>query len=314
MTFWSAACISHRKSLRTLLMVAATETLDGWDPLDTSVGADPGMVISAQRREISNILRSYTGYYDLFAELLQNALDAVEKRAEDASDSYLPKVWVYIDLHQQTVQVTDNGCGMSMQQLRQFLRPNFSFKAGTVTRGNTGVGATYLGYGFNSLHVSTKVEGVTVSGRIENGRRWVDDRTGTVPRPVIKARPPHAEAFSEVDQGTAITIQLTGDNIRPGNLGWYQAATAEQWLPLLRIMTPLGGIYLDGSSPPVTDIYVRVTSQTGNISEATISAPEYLFPNTSFKGAGQLLSSLRTSGEKLHLALICPRFRPNLRA
>jgi uncharacterized protein YllA (UPF0747 family) len=35
------------------------------------------MVVAAQRREIKNILKSYTGYYDLFAELLQNALDAL---------------------------------------------------------------------------------------------------------------------------------------------------------------------------------------------------------------------------------------------
>src|SRR4051812_42271836 len=102
------------------------ETLDGWDPLDASVGADPGMLISAQRREISNILRSYTGYYDLFAELLQNALDAVEKRLLD-DGSFNPEVWVNIDLQHQIVQVTDNGCGMDLQQLRQFLRPNFSF-------------------------------------------------------------------------------------------------------------------------------------------------------------------------------------------
>ena len=58
-------------------MVSRTETFEAWDPLELTAGADPGIMISAQRREIGNILRSYTGYYDLFSELLQNALDVV---------------------------------------------------------------------------------------------------------------------------------------------------------------------------------------------------------------------------------------------
>jgi hypothetical protein len=207
-------------------MSTSNETLHGWDPLDTSTGADPGMLIGAQRREISNILRSYTGYYDLFAELLQNALDAVEKRMGETQQVFTPSVWVHIDLRDQSVQVADNGCGMDLQQLRQFLRPNFSFKSGPIARGSKGVGATYLGYGFNSLTVSTKTNAGEFSGRIENGRRWVDDTSGTVPRPLINAVPPQGGAYALIDRGTAITVQLSGDNIRPRNLGWYQAINA----------------------------------------------------------------------------------------
>jgi len=41
--------------------------LEAWDPLSSE--SDQGMVLAAQRREIRNILKSYTGYYDLFSEL-----------------------------------------------------------------------------------------------------------------------------------------------------------------------------------------------------------------------------------------------------
>lgn len=34
----------------------------------------------ATRRVVQNILKSYTGFFDLFSELLQNALDAMEKK------------------------------------------------------------------------------------------------------------------------------------------------------------------------------------------------------------------------------------------
>ena len=61
-------------------MASGYESFDAWDPLEAAGGADPGIIVSAQKREIANILKSYTGYYDLFSELIQNALDAVEKR------------------------------------------------------------------------------------------------------------------------------------------------------------------------------------------------------------------------------------------
>ena len=51
---------------------------ESWDPLEIS-NADIGMFVAIQRRVIRNILKSYTGYYDLFSELIQNALDAVER-------------------------------------------------------------------------------------------------------------------------------------------------------------------------------------------------------------------------------------------
>ncbi len=261
-----------------VLSAGELQVFDSWDPLDATSGADPGIVISAQKREISNILKSYTGYYDLFAELIQNSLDAVEKRAE-AEDGFEGKVWVFIDLRQQLVSVTDNGCGMDEAQFKQFLRPNFSFKSGPVSRGSKGVGATYLGYGFNYLHISTRTGEKVFSGLIENGRAWVDDATGTIPRPRIIQRPPLQGPFNELERGTSITVKLAGPNIRPRSLSWNQATNAGQWLALLRIMTPIGGIYLANSVAPNIAISVKVTNPSGEITEVGLDRPNYLFPH-----------------------------------
>lgn len=132
-----------------------TAVLEPWDPLEPEKD-EPDLVIAAQKREIRNILKSYTGYYDLFSELLQNALDAVEKRGTEHDKDYTPAIWIKIDLAQETVSVTDNGCAMTAAQFKQFLKPNRSFKDGVTSRGNKGVGATYLGYGFNHWEVGTK--------------------------------------------------------------------------------------------------------------------------------------------------------------
>ena len=81
--------------------------LESWDPLAPE-SDEPDLVIAAQKREIRNILKSYTGYYDLFSELLQNALDAVEKRSNEGDHNYTPAIWIRINLPEESVSVTDN--------------------------------------------------------------------------------------------------------------------------------------------------------------------------------------------------------------
>jgi hypothetical protein len=293
--------------------MAETENFEAWDPLDSTTGADPGLVVSAQKREIANILRSYTGYYDLFAELLQNALDAVERRLAEGISDYAPAVWVKVDLRNHSVEVTDNGCAMTLDQLKQFLRPNFSFKTGSITRGSKGVGATYLGYGFNSLRISSRRGGKTYSGHIENGRQWVDDVSGTIGRPKIVPCDPQKGPFASVDQGTSVTIKLEGSNIRPKNLAWYQAITAPQWLALLRVLTPVGGIYLSGGQPHHVRIEVAVVDAHGNETSAVIDRPEYLFPHTIAARSGSMVEFLKDQEKKLafgaDVSKIPPKFK-----
>ena len=90
---------------------------------------------------------SYTGWYDLLSELIQNALDAIDHRKRRESD-YSPKLWIKIDLQTNSISVTDNGIGFSREHFQYFLAPMVSFKSKT-DRGQKGVGATYLAYGFN---------------------------------------------------------------------------------------------------------------------------------------------------------------------
>jgi hypothetical protein len=295
-------------------MATVSGEFEAWDPLEATAGADPGILISAQRREIGNILRSYTGYYDLFSELLQNALDAVEKRLSERGDKAEPgRVWVEIDLSENKVQVTDNGCAMSLDQMRQFLRPNFSFKSGAITRGNKGVGATYLGYGFNSLQISSKQDGKIYSGHIENGRNWVDDSSGTIARPKIVPSKVEDGPFSAIERGTSITLRLRGENIRPRNLSWNQAITADQWLALLRIMTPVGGIYLDGTTPSAVSVEVQVIDGKGNRTAASLDRPQYLYPHTIVMRSGSMTEFLAEVQKKLEAghdpAKISPKFK-----
>src|SRR2546425_7956 len=108
------------------MMYPAIELVE-WDPLSDTSLSDATLINEMKRQEIRNILRSYTGFYDLFSELIQNSLDAVDMRTSIEGPEYQPKLWIHIDIKNQSVTVADNGIGLSQDQLRLFLQPNMSF-------------------------------------------------------------------------------------------------------------------------------------------------------------------------------------------
>jgi len=145
----------------------------------------------------------------------------------------------------------------------------------------------------HNCNVSSKLGGKTYAGLIENGRNWVDDMSGTVARPRIVPCDAHDGPFAGIDQGTSITVRLRGDNIRPRNLSWYQATTAQQWLALLRIMTPVGGIHLDGTDSAKVQVDVVVVDQAGIETSAQLLKPEYLYPHTIIGRSGSIVEFLK---------------------
>ena len=215
------------------------EQLNGFDPLAEGLSVSPtdrSVFEEATRRVIQNILKSYTGYFDLFSELLQNSLDAIDKKIKLSNGNYAPQLWINIDIANRSVRIVDNGCGMSFDEVRFCFRPNVSFKNRKESRGHKGVGATFLAYGFGLIRLSTKTPEFSVAVRLPGGRQWSDDLTGAYPRPKLELdddfKP--AELVNE-NSGTAVEIQVSQGQ-RP-DLGWWNASTATQWYQLLRMRT-----------------------------------------------------------------------------
>lgn len=285
-----------------------SEVLYNWDPLQRR-GMEEELLSVAQKLEIKNILKSYTGWFDLFSELLQNALDAVDQRliSTDCPKDYVPQIWITIDLKENSVKVSDNGIGLSLDQYKWFLTPNVTFKGGPY-RGNKGVGATYLAYGFNYLQISSKTPGFTYEGLIENGREWLEDQAGVVVRPKLRHSGTEHEVFSKIERGTSFTLKLLGRHIRPRDLSWIGAARAAQWSVILRIRTPLGGIHIDRSHPR-TICYLEVIDKDGTKSEETISPCEFIYPHRVF-GQCVDLKEIKKAREKLSQAHKDPSHLP----
>src|SRR5690349_11342681 len=81
----------------------------------------------AVKRELRGILQSYHHYWDVLAELLQNAGDAIERRKAQQAASGLSvdvgKIHVIVDATQRSVEVIDNGTGIAASFIEEVLAP-----------------------------------------------------------------------------------------------------------------------------------------------------------------------------------------------
>lgn len=256
-------------------------SIDGFDPLSVDYSSEESekLLDQANRRIILNILKSYTGYFDIFSETIQNALDATEAKARLNIAGYQPKIWIEIDIENSRVRVTDNGVGISSSEYRFFLKPNISFKKPKDFRGQKGVGATFLAYGFSLLRVHTRHADGELAAILRQGRQWAQDQSDTVPRPAFQQEQFSIPELGSGQTGTSVEIVLgNSSGERPKKLDWLGATNAEQWLDVLRIKTPLGGVYL--KSPTfAADVTVTVIDATGERSKANVHQPEYFYPH-----------------------------------
>lgn len=259
-----------------------------WDPLKENP-ADQGLLVSAKKRQIRNILKSYVGAYDPFSELIQNAMDAVDLRASKLKeDNYVKKVSIRIDLKNNSFSVTDNGIGFGEEEFKAFLAPNISFKDETKTRGHKGVGATYIAFGFNYLQLGTRTPTYEYVAEMNDGRRWVEDSEGIVPQPAVKKSNLLHHPFETIDRGSTFTIKFGGEKTRPKNLSWFGAETAEQWLHILLVKTPLGNIDFFDANPSETSFDLEIIGLDGVASEISDSKASYVYPHTKIQASSDL--------------------------
>jgi hypothetical protein len=252
-------------------------SLDGFDPLSEGAGVgseERTLFEEATKRIVSNILKSYTGYLDVFSEIFQNSLDAIDARIKKG-DNFQPRLIVYIDIAEGRVRVVDNGIGMDERELRYCFRPSVSFKIRREARGHKGVGATFLAYGFTNIQVFTVKNGIELAVQLPGGRDWVEDPSDSHRRPKLQSIANKAPELTGEQAGTCVEILLGG---KP-DLTWWGATSAEQWTQILRMRTPLGGMYLAGKTPPRVKVQLRVRNSAGTVTELHSDRIEYFWPH-----------------------------------
>lgn len=228
-----------------------------------------------QKRNIYSILHSYVGWYDPFSELIQNALDSVDKRSALAEAKYQKRISIKVNAQDNSVTVSDNGVGLDEAAFQQFLAPNVSFKDATA-RGSKGVGATYLAYGFNYLRVDTRTKNFSACGEMEGGRNWLHDSSAPQNPHVYPTEAQSLDPiFNEFDTGASVTVRFDA-NTRPSDLGWPNLNSAQSWAVALQIKTALGPLI---SSLEVDASIVHV-AKGGTESKYKLDSIRYLSPHT----------------------------------
>ena len=216
------------------------------DPLRLEDSEYSEILLEAKKREISNIIKSYVSSYDVFSEAIQNALDSIDRKramykAEHDKD-FSGEIDIYLNLDKDEFSVKDNGTGFDEHEFKAFVAPNMSFNKGNEkgTRGNKGVGASYLAFGFDYFCVNTKSSSFSYCGELNKGRSWVDGgKEEDSPKLISSLGASHMEIN---DHGAAILIRLGGSDTKPKTLRYFTAHTPEEWSYLLRAKTPLGAI------------------------------------------------------------------------
>lgn len=259
----------------------SSHLIHGHDPLINSFedGDDLEIFEGALKDSIHSILRCYTGFFDIFSELIQNALDATEKKAKEVED-YTPKIWIDLNIEKGSVRVTDNGCGMNLKEFKYCFRPSITFKKGQNLRGNKGVGATFLAYGYNFIHLQTKQDKNDYSAILRQARNWVEDSYNKFPKPKYEGAEFDVKELAHESSGTAVEIILTGaDTEKPKNFWWFGSSVADQWLDILRVVSPLGGIYIKREKFNPT-INIKITDRAGVITEKNgLTNVEFFYPH-----------------------------------
>jgi hypothetical protein len=188
-----------------LRRVASQVEPDSFDPLGVNPH-DPAAAIHYARNRVKNIVESYHGRFDLLAEAVQNAVDAIEARWNDwngtdppdatTSPDERPTLLVRIHTDTNLIEIIDNGIGIAAHAVVDSLIPNVSPKAASdrITRGHKGVGTTFLAYRHNDFRIHTKHYATgqpsEVAYELKDGIEWVQSDAMTPAPRFVSFDPP----------------------------------------------------------------------------------------------------------------------------
>ena len=207
-------------------------------------------------RTINDIVASYNSAWDPLAELVQNAIDAINQRGTTEGTDFSGQLRITINRDSRYVTVEDNGIGIRPNSRGELLLPGGSFKNQGNTYGHKGLGFTYCSHIAEEVEVQTEdSNGNGEHWSLTGGFRWLND-------------PMHAPSVSDVSgqtirhfkgSGTAVRLKLAVGDYEEhiANTAvldsFFDWADDDKLLPfVLRTRTAIGQVgHYFGNSPPV---------------------------------------------------------------
>jgi hypothetical protein len=250
-------------------------------PLDPLQRVSGGMDTEYRRRTVEGVLESYHSNYDVLAEAVQNAVDAVEDaKLTDLKPPFL--IEVTVNLSENWIGILDTGVGMSPEEVTSAFAPHVSFKPNSpvrakrdkknMYRGYKGVGLTFLAYGTDDIIIHSKHDGALTKGRMKYGRVWA---TGERSDPALMVEDTAPSPLESQARGTYMQVQFS-QTTRPRSLSKL-ASDVSLWRTILRTKTAIGQVLMGRKS--IAPIKVKLTVIDAQGTKTTDVEPEFLYPH-----------------------------------
>lgn len=208
------------------------------------------------RKSIKDIDDSYSHFWDILSELLQNAVDAIRHLNIATDTNKKGTIGITIDCIKRSISVYDSGIGFEAENLSSLLRP-FSTNKGDyfALNGEKGVGLDFVIFQSNKFSLKTKyylepnISLVTIS----QARNWKNSDSADLIT-LNQDSVDNTENFN----GTEITIEdIINDNL-------FQL-TFDQFKFILRTKTAIGNVLsIFNNSTENIDVWLKLIDISGN--------------------------------------------------
>ena len=197
--------------------------------------------INQIRHSIKGIDDSYNNDWDIYAELIQNAVDAI--RQSDIGNGHIE---LEVDCPNRAIKIMDSGIGINPDELPDLLKPFGTNKYGdNVAIGEKGVGLKFVIFSSNFFRIKSGNTTGSAVAEIQNANSWKKSRDDK-PLPL---------KFQKVDDqftGTKVEIgEVDNENIF--NLSF------EQFKYVLRTRTAIGSTKLIWGNDKEIDFTITYT-------------------------------------------------------
>ncbi len=161
---------------------------------------------SSLKKEINNIVDSYSNPYDILSELTQNSYDAIVRFIKNNGETIKEhSITIEVNCPKRLVRIKDSGVGIEATVVKDLIAPNGTDKENEVESvGEKGVGLTYAIFSCNNFHITTQYKTSYFEGTVENASIW--RRTSNVPIPTLQVNC-EKEISSTTDTYTEIILQ-----------------------------------------------------------------------------------------------------------
>lgn len=243
---------------------------------------------AALRKELQGVRDSYHHFWDLLAELLQNARDAIQRKKMTTGAIGPFFVHLSIDASTNTIKIEDNGIGISPSKIHEMLAPGGGDKGDATPEevGEKGVGLTYVVFSGNQFTIESRVSGgVVAGGVVQNAQNWLNGVSG-YQRPAFS---PFSQPNPRPNETTICATQYPLDSFTkvsvdgvmptPGDTNIFTLSPCELRL-LLRTRTAVGVTksLFESNIEEEFDFYLTLNQPTGEETEKIPS--KILSPHT----------------------------------